>query len=111
MIRHKISLRVLLFEENKTWIAQCLENDIATQGKSIADAMNALERTIIGQIALDVKNGIKPLSEIAPAPQSCFDKFEKAYLICDKPKFTLPQTILPRPVMAVPAIADSPLAG
>jgi hypothetical protein len=106
MASHEIKLRILLFEEENIWIAQCLENDIATQGALIKDAINAMERTILGQIALDVQDGIKPLSEIAPAPSSYFEMFDKAYRLCDKSKFTAPHKMLSRPILAETAIAD-----
>ena len=62
--------QILIYQENNIWIAQCIEYDFATQGARMQDAIDALERIILGQAVLDAGDGIEPLSEILPAPIS-----------------------------------------
>lgn len=58
------SVSVLLTEENGIYLAQCIEYDIAAQGSSIEKAKRAFEKTIVGQIILDIQYGKKPLEGI-----------------------------------------------
>jgi hypothetical protein len=73
---NEIRLRILLFQENSMWIAQCLDHDFATQGHSTRIALDALERLINGQIDLDIENQLEPLQDIPQAPKEYFDQFE-----------------------------------
>ena len=61
-------VNILLIKEGDTWAVQCMDYDIASQGETIKSAISALEKTFIGQIILDMKNGKKPLEGISPAP-------------------------------------------
>ena len=75
-----LRLSVLLLKEGESWVAQCLEHDIAAQGKTANDAKHALEKTIAGQGFLDLKSGVSPIVNIKPAPdyyRNLFDKAEK----------------------------------
>ena len=94
---HEIRLRVLLFQENGMWIAQCLDYDFAVQGLSTRIALDAFERLIVGQITLDIENQLEPLQDIAQAPREYFDQFEKAYQLEAKRSFQPPQDILQMP--------------
>ena len=58
-------LHILLFEEGDTWAAQCLEHDIAAQGKTMEQAAECLAFTIVAE--LEMRDG--DLSEIQPPPQ------------------------------------------
>ena len=69
-------IRVLLFRDSDMWVAQCLEYDIAAQGKTLDEVQNRLKRTFVGQIILDVEMGKQPLQGIAEAPQMFFERFE-----------------------------------
>ncbi|HTY11807.1 MAG TPA: hypothetical protein VMF88_12135 [Bacteroidota bacterium] len=70
-------LSVLLFQDKGTgnWIAQCLEHNIAAQGKNIQKAVEAFTKTFVGQVVLDVKYDRKPLEGIPKAPAMYWDKF------------------------------------
>lgn len=75
-----IKLSVLLLKENNTWVAQCLEHDIAAQAKTIKDVKTAFEKTVTGQCFLDLQRGSDPLASIGPAPgfyRPLFDSAEK----------------------------------
>ena len=87
------SVRVLFIKEGGAWVAQCLEHDIAAQGKTFTEAEEAWERTFLGQILLDVKQGKEPLAGIKPAPKSYWRKFHKeGRQVSVEPTITLPNT-------------------
>lgn len=88
-------LNILLFQEGNTWVAQCLERDVAGQGKTIDEATSAFERTFVGQIIIDVHNNEPPLGNIQRAPREYWEKFEKAKRLTDKIPFYLPDEIPP----------------
>jgi hypothetical protein len=73
-----IMLSVLFLKEGDTWVGQCLEHDIAAQGKTFAAAKSALTKTIAGQIFLDGSRGQSGLSAIKPAPDYYRQKFDGA---------------------------------
>ena len=62
------TIRVLFFKEGETWVAQCLEFDIAAQGASIKHAREAFIEVFTGQISLDLSKNREPLSEKKQAP-------------------------------------------
>jgi hypothetical protein len=84
MTKHKISVRVLLYQENNMWIVQCWEYDFASQGGTTKRALDGFERLFLGQISLDIEDGIEPLSELEPAPVWRHEIFEKANLVHQK---------------------------
>jgi hypothetical protein len=55
---------VFIKDQCATWVAQCLEFDIAAQGKTIKDAQRAFERTFLGQVMLDLHHKRQPLEGI-----------------------------------------------
>jgi hypothetical protein len=78
-IEHLFVLRVLILQQKDgLWAAQGIDYDIVAQGNSIREAKKAFERTIVGQILFDFKNGRKPLAEFPPAPREIQEIFEKA---------------------------------
>ncbi len=65
-------LHILLFEEGDTWAAQCLEHDIAAQGRTMEEAAECLAFTIVAE--LEMRDG--DLSEIQPPPQELRDLYQ-----------------------------------
>jgi hypothetical protein len=74
---HQLILRVLIIQQGDLWAAQCIDHDIVAQGKSIKDAKQAFERTVIGQILHDLENHREPLAAFPPAPQKLQELFDK----------------------------------
>jgi hypothetical protein len=72
------TLRVLLLNERGAWVAQCLEYDIAAQGKSIKDAISSFAEVLGGQITLDLKANREPLSGKKEAPSWYWRAFAEA---------------------------------
>lgn len=73
-----ITLSVVLFQEGHSWVAQALEYDITAQGKTIPAAEEALKRTLVGQLVVDVKHGLQPFEGIEQAPEQYWKWFEEA---------------------------------
>ena len=74
--KKSIFVRVLLFlDEDKTWIAQGLEYDIAAQGKTLKESQEVFERMLATKIVVDLKNGIEPLSQLSEAPEEYINFF------------------------------------
>lgn len=102
---HVFKLSVLLMREGETWIAQCLDYDIAAQGNSIKAAKNALARTFAGQVAVDLHHGLEPLNGFSQAPKEYWDKFGGAERLQDRQQIMIPDESLP-PRVFVNALAD-----
>ncbi|HSY10272.1 MAG TPA: hypothetical protein VK840_05090 [Candidatus Dormibacteraeota bacterium] len=58
------SIRVALSPETagdfQGWVAECLDFDLVAQGKTVEDAKQSFQRTLIGHIGLSIKNGKNP---------------------------------------------------
>jgi hypothetical protein len=100
-----LSLTVLLFQESEWWVAQCLEYDIAAQGKTVSEVKNSFIKTFAGQIVLDVRNNCRPLEGIGRAPKYYWDLVDKAEL-----RSTTKPIYLPDEVSSVRATAEFALA-
>lgn len=73
-----ITLSVVLFQENNSWVAQALEYDVTAQGRTLPDAEEALKRTLVGQLFVDLNHGLQPFEGIEQAPEQYWKKFEEA---------------------------------
>ena len=76
-----ITLRVLLRREwdgeREKWAAQCLEHDVATQGKDLDEVQTRFVRIVSGYIHLAAGKR-HPLSHLKPAPQEYHRMWKKA---------------------------------
>ena len=90
-----LRLRVLILRQDELYAAQCIDHDIVAQGSSIQEVKKAFERTIVGQVVADLKNGLRPLAAFPPAPERIQRLFEKAERLEDKEPITLPPGIPP----------------
>ena len=86
---------VLLIQEGDLWSMQCLDYDIAAQGKTIDEAKDRFEKTFLGQIALDIKENREPFMGVEKAPQEFWEMFAKAEPPKDPRRFCVPNWILP----------------
>lgn len=59
---------VLLLREGDMWTAQCLEYDLAAQGRTLAEVKDAFGQTFTGQIMVDLHHKVEPLAAFRPAP-------------------------------------------
>ena len=74
----QVSVRVVVFQEGDWVCAQCLEHDIAAQGKTLEDCLYELDRLIVGHVAISIDNGLEPLHDLKPAPQRFWELFERS---------------------------------
>lgn len=73
-----ITFNVVLLQEEDHWVAQALEYDITAQGKNLQTAVDAMERTVVGQFVVDVAHKRQPFEGIAPAPEEYWNHFNNA---------------------------------
>jgi hypothetical protein len=71
-------LRVVIFQEGDWLCAQCLDYDIATQAKSLPSLRHDLERLVIGHVTISLKNGLKPFTNLRPAPEKYWELFRRS---------------------------------
>ncbi len=77
--------RILFFENEEGWAAQCLEYDLATQAETLEALYYEVERILVAHIALADELGIEPFEGLDPAPQKYWDIFEKSQLSVERP--------------------------
>ena len=61
-------LRVLIFQKDGIYIAQCLEKDIGTQGKDMNELLSRLLSTVLAEVPY--------MERIGKAPQKFFDMWD-----------------------------------
>lgn len=68
---HDQYLYVLFIErsEESCWVAQCLNYDMAVQGKSLNDAMREFEDMMDASIEIGKELGLEPFHDVPPAPE------------------------------------------
>ena len=72
-LSNMFSVSVLLHQDGDSWVAQCLEFDVAAQGKDEVEAKNRFLHTFASQILFDLQDKKDPLASLPSAPQSYFD--------------------------------------
>lgn len=90
-----IAIRVIYLRENDTWVAQCLEYDVAAQGKTLSEVEDAFRKTITGQIILDLRKGREPFEGIRPAPRAYWQKFDEGFRLGVERNIDLPPNVPP----------------
>ncbi len=73
----EIKVQVLLFKEGQTWVAQCLEHDLAAQGQTLKQAKESLNQVFITQVVLDLDAKREPFSAVQRAPQFYWDRLRE----------------------------------
>lgn len=90
-----LAVKVLFMREGEAWIAQCLEHDIAAQGKTLHEAEEIFGRTFVGQLMLDFRRGKEPLQGVRPAPRTYWQKFDEGIGLKVEPTIALPKGNVP----------------
>ena len=83
----KVSVQVVVFQEGDWVCAQCLEYDIAAQGKTLDDCLYELYRLIVCHIAISVEHGLEPLRSLKPAPTRFWEWFERSKIPLSAARF------------------------
>lgn len=76
--RQKLDISVLLLREDAMWAAQCLEYDLAAQGRTLAEVKEAFRRTFTAQIMVDLHYKLEPLVAFQAAPSWYWNMFQNA---------------------------------
>jgi hypothetical protein len=85
------SLSILLRpEQDGTWAAQCLEYDIAAQGKTLHEAKYAIEKAFVSQVIVDLSTGNAPLIDTPRAPDEYWKEFEGGERLAERKSFFIP---------------------
>ena len=71
-------LNFLILPECGQYVVQGLELDIASQGKTIDDAIASFKKSAILQMAAYIDIGEDPFCQIGMAPQEYWDTFNNA---------------------------------
>lgn len=74
-------LKVLILNEGGMWVVLCLQFDIAAQGESLTEAVEALEQLLMAREYLDRRKGRVPFSTLGPAPKSYWELFDDGFEI------------------------------
>ncbi len=79
-------LSLLLKKEGPFWVAQCLEYDIAGQGKTIKDAQYQVERAFVGSMILAQQRQVDDVHAfIPPAPPEYWKMYGEAEPLKESP--------------------------
>jgi hypothetical protein len=65
-------------EGQRVWIAQCLEYDIMSEGKTIEQVQDRLARNLTATLGVCEGEGRRAFEGIPPAPQNFWQMFEQA---------------------------------
>lgn len=88
----------VIYPEGHVYIAQCLEYDIVSQGKTISQANERLVQNIAATLCVCVESGKKPFEGVPAAPRQFWEMFENATLEISSPDRPMR---LPRPMPAI----------
>ena len=72
-----IKINILLIPEGVGWTAQCLQYDIAVQGKTIAEVRSAFFNVMSSEISYLEKTG-RSLSDLPKAPRWYWDIYRES---------------------------------
>ncbi|HUA33938.1 MAG TPA: hypothetical protein VMA09_10065 [Candidatus Binataceae bacterium] len=73
------NLQFLLFTQRPTYVIQCLQYDIAAQGKSPDEALRSLVSLFRAQKSYDEREGQTPFSTLESTPPEFWAVFEKSW--------------------------------
>jgi hypothetical protein len=93
-----IKCSAVIYPEGAVYIAQCLEYDIVSQGKTITQANQRLIRSIAATVCVCVESGKKPFEGVPAAPRQFWEMFESATLEISSPEHPMR---LPQPMPAI----------
>ena len=71
------TLRVVVFQEDGFWVAQCLEHDIGAQAPSLDELQKRFELTVKAEIMRTLEATGAPLRGIDPAPRYFHDLWDR----------------------------------
>src|SRR5690348_4510406 len=91
-----LALRVVIFQEGSTWVAQVLERDMAAHGPTPYAALAAVQLVLQAHVNFDTLHRRAPLSALDPAP----DVYVRAFEAGKPLAIPAPQPLLPAHIIA-----------
>ena len=85
----KYAIRAVVFQEGEWLCAQCLEYDLVVQAKSLQQLSKALQRLIVGHIAVRLRHKQQPFRDLPRAPEKYWAMFRRSRLTLPAPMFRL----------------------
>jgi hypothetical protein len=85
----KYVIRAVVFQEDEWLCAQCLEYDLVAQAKSLPQLSRALQRLIVGHVAVRLRHKQQPFRDLPRAPEKYWAMFRKSRLTLPAPMFRL----------------------
>jgi hypothetical protein len=85
----KYAIRAVVFQEGDWLCARCLEYDLVVQAKNLQQLSRALQRLIIGHVAVRLRHGQQPFRDLPRAPEKYWAMFRRSRLKLPAPMFKL----------------------
>ena len=85
----KYAIRAIVFQEGEWLCAQCLEYDLVAQAKSLQQLSKALQRLIVGHVAVRLRHKQQPFCDLPRAPEKYWAMFRRSRLTLPAPMFRL----------------------
>jgi hypothetical protein len=85
----KYALRAVVFQEGEWLCAQCLEYDLMVQAKNLQQLSRALQKLIVGHIAIRLRHKQQPFRDLPRAPEKYWAMFRRSRLKLPAPMFKL----------------------
>jgi hypothetical protein len=85
----KYALRAVVFQEGEWLCAQCLEYDLMVQAKNLQQLSRALQKLIVGHIAVRLRHKQQPFRDLPRAPEKYWAMFRRSRLKLPAPMFKL----------------------
>jgi len=85
----KYAIRAVVFQEGEWLCAQCLEYDLVVQAKSLQQLSKALQRLIVGHVAVRLRHKQQPFRDLPRAPEKYWAMFRRSRLTLPAPMFRL----------------------
>jgi hypothetical protein len=85
----KYAIRAVVFQEGDWLCAQCLEYDLVAQARSLRQLSRALQRLIVGHVAVRLRHKQPPFRDLPRAPEKYWTMFRQSRLTLPAPMFRL----------------------
>jgi hypothetical protein len=85
----KYAIRAVVFQEGEWLCAQCLEYDLVAQAKSLQQLSRALQRLIVGHVAVRLRHNQPAFRDLPRAPEKYWAMFRRSRLALPAPLFRL----------------------
>jgi hypothetical protein len=85
----RYAIRAVVFQEGEWLCAQCLEYDLVAQAKTLQQLARALQRLIVGHVAVRRHHKQPPFRDLPRAPEKYWTMFRRSRLTLPAPMFRL----------------------